>query len=206
METKMIAPLEVPPHIKLDEPLQILVQNDKNMKEVCQLWQQEYKTIYPKYKINHNDPLNKQSHILYSRNKDQHIVSTARLTLDSPLGLPDDDVYPREINLYRERGLKLMEFGRFISQGGNLQLIKNYYKSVYLIALAEKVDVIAMTIKDKDIALHRNLMGAYLLSSNMNTDNGSQYKMACMSWEVNKTKARFFNWTRLPQHTMEPAL
>jgi len=196
METKRLAPIKVPENLKLEEPIKILPQTPENMAECYQLWQEEYGKVYPQYVINRDDPFNAQSHILVIEDETGAIVTSARLTKDSSLKFPDEKFFPVEVSMYRELGMKLMEGGRLINQG-SLSFLKLLYKSVYLTAKAEEVEVIIILIKEKDVAFHRNLLGAYLLSDGIEAGNGGKYKMACMSWELNQTKERFFNWVGL---------
>jgi len=196
MENKTLAPIKVPENLKLDAPMKILAQTPENMEEAYELWQEEYGKVYPQYVVNRDDPFNAQSHILVIVDETGAIVTSARLTKDSSLKFPDEKFFPVEINMYRELGMKLMEGGRLINRG-SLSFLKLLYKSVYLTAKAEKVEVIIILIKEKDVAFHRNLLGAYLLADGIEAGNGGEYKMACMSWELNQTKERFFSWVGL---------
>jgi hypothetical protein len=183
---------------QLPHPIHI-VQSVEELNEVYELWQATYRDIYPNFKISRQDSYNEKAYILYTRNADNIVNSSARLAVDSPLGLPEDGYFPMEVNGYRKRGYKLMEFGRFIISGGNLSLLKAYYNAVYQIAAAEAIDIIPMAMKQKDVAFHRNLLGAYLLSGDIKIPHGGKDKMSCVSWELNKTKQRFFHWAGLPQ-------
>ena len=196
METKTLTPIMVPESLKLDAPMKILAQTSENMKEVSKLWQEEYEKTYPKYTVKQEDPFNSQSHIIVARDKNGAIITSARLTKDSHIRFPDEEFLPVEINMYREQGMKLMEGGRLINRG-SLSFLKLLYKSVYVTTKAEKVEAIIILIKEKDVAFHRNILGAHLLVDDIEADNGGKHKMACMSWELNHTKERFFNWVGL---------
>ena len=200
MKTKTVTPLKVPENLKLDEPLEMLEITQRNMKEVSQLWQESYQKVYPSYQINPDDPYNQHAHILCTKNVNNEIVSTARIIMDSPLGFPDDDIYPKEIKAYRQKGLKLAELGRCINTDRN-QKINPYFKAIYQLAKAERIDAIVITLKDKDVPLYQRLIGADCLSTEMETDNGGKFKMTCMYWDLAKTKERFF--TRVGLSTTE---
>jgi hypothetical protein len=182
----------------LPEPLQV-VQTTKEEEEVYELWADTYKSVYPDFKFCSHDPQNIQAHILYTRDKNNNVISSIRLTIDSPLGLPSNGYYPPELDRHREQGNKLMEFGRLVSIGGGLQLLKTYYRSVYQIAKAENIDIIVMTLKQKDVAFHRHLMGAYSVLDDMEIPHGGKDKMSCVIWEIKHTKPRFFKWIELIQ-------
>ena len=189
----------------LPTPIQV-VQTAKEEQEVYELWVGAYKKLYPDYEVCRDDPQNTQAHILYARDEKGKVASSARLTIDSPLGMPSDEYYPPEVAMYREQGNKLMEYGRFVSNGGNLALLKTYYKAVYQVAKAENIDIIIMTMKQKDVAFHSNLIGAYLLLSDMGIQLGGQYKMSCVAWEIKHTKSRFFRWTGLNKQTVQQTI
>ena len=180
----------------LPTPLRI-VQTTGEEQELYELWVDTYKTVYPDFIFRCRDPQNAQAHILYSRNEAGKVVSSVRLTIDSPLGMPSDGYYPPELDMYRERGKKLMEFGRLVSNNGNLQLLKTYYKTVYQIAKAENIDVIIMSLKQKDVAFHHNLIGAYSVMNDMKIPHGGKDKISCVVWEIEYTKSRFFRWVGL---------
>ena len=108
-------------------------------------------------------------------------MSSIRLTIDTPsVGIPTEEYYPPEVNMLRKRGYKLMEFGRMVRIGHSLQLMKTYYRAIYQVAKAEQIDVIVMTLKQKDIAFHRHLMGAYTLLFDMGIPLGGEHKMSCV--------------------------
>lgn len=187
---------------QLPNPINVL-QTTKELNEIYELWKKTYRSIYPNFKLSRQDSYNEKSYILYTRNTDNIINSSARLAIDGSLGLPEDSYFPTEVDMYRQRGYKLMEFGRFIIRNGNLELLKAYYKSVYQVAESEAIDVVLMAMKQKDVAFHRNLLGAYLLSHDIKIPHGGKDKMSCVSWEIKNTKERFFHWVGLSQKIEE---
>lgn len=174
-----------------------LVQTSADLYDVRELWKETYVKLFPSIKGFHNDPFDAHSHILYTKDEQHKTVSSARLVVDSPLGLPEDTHFPSEVEMYREMGMKLMEYGRFIIQEDNPSILKAYYKAVYQVAMAEKVDVIMMAMKPNHVAFHRNLIGAYLLTDDMKLYYGGNNKLAALSWEVKNTKERFFRWAKI---------
>lgn len=184
----------------LPKPLQI-VQTAKEEQELYNLWDDAYREVYPNYKINRNDPHHKQAHIIYTRDKNGNVASSVRLTIDSPLGIPSEEYYQHEVNMLREGGYKLMEFGRMVYIGQTLLQMKTYYRTIYQIAKAENIDIIMMSLKQKDVAFHRNLIGAYTLLFDMGIPLGGEHKMSSVAWEIKKTKPRFFKWTGISNKT-----
>jgi len=174
-----------------------LVQTSTDLYDVRELWKETYVKLFPGIKGFHKDPFDAHSHILYTKDEQYRTVSSARLVVDSPLGLPEDTHFPPEVEMYREMGMKLMEYGRFIIQEDNPSILKAYYKAVYQVAIAEKVDVIMMAMKPNHVAFHRNLIGAYLLADDMKLTYGGKNKLAALAWEVKNTKERFFRWAKI---------
>ena len=198
MENKTLASLKVPENLKLDEPLK-LVRTEEELYGVNELCRATYKTLYPDISEFHNNPFDKQAHILFTKDPSGKYTSMARLVIDSSLGLPEDPYFPIDIQKYREQGIKLMEFGRFIILDGNPELLKEFYKAVYLIAKAEGVGAIIMAMRAHHVGFHHHKIGAFLLSPDMNLTYGGKHSLACVSWELSATKDRFFDWVGLPR-------
>ena len=184
----------------LPKPMQV-VQTPEEEQELYDLWDEAYKEVYPDYEVNRNDPHNTQAHILYTRDENGKVVSSIRLTLDSSLGIPSEEYYQGEANQLREHGYNLMELGRMVYIGHTLQQMKAYYQAMYEIAKAESIDIIMMSLKQKDVAFHRNLIGAYTLIFDIGMPTGSKHKMSTMAWEIKQTKPRFFKWTGISKQT-----
>ncbi len=174
-----------------------LVQTSTDLYDVRELWKQTYRELFPNIKGFHRDPFDCKSRILYTKNTQNKTVSSARLVIDSSLGLPEDSHFPPEVDRYRALGMKLMEYGRFIIQEDNPSMLKAYYKAVYQVAIAEKVDVIMMAMKPNHVAFHRKLIGATLLIDDMKLYYGGENKLAALAWEVKDTKERFFKWAKI---------
>lgn len=182
----------------LPKPLQV-VQTTLEEQELYKLWVTTYTEVYPHFTVPQRDPQNSQAYILYSRDETGQVVSSIRLTFDSPLGMPSEGYYPLEVNSLRELDYKLMEFGRMVNLLGDIDLLKLYHRVVYQIAEAENIDLIIMTLKQKDVAFYRNLMGAHLLLADMQIPHGGKHKVACVAWDIKQTKSRFFKWVGLTQ-------
>jgi len=177
---------------QLPHPIQV-VTNQSELNEVRELRALEYKTHYPSINV-HNDIYDASAIIYYSRNQHGHVNSTARLVIDGASGLPEDKFFPPRVTEYRYQDKYLMELGRFIIRDSSPPLLKAYYKAFYDTALAHMVDVILMAMKPKDVSFHQRLIGAELLSSDINVTYGGAYSLTCVAWEISKTKPRFFDW------------
>ena len=107
-----------------------LVNSLEQLKRVNQFRKQWYPKLYPNIALD-NDSFDDYARILFSEDNQGHVNSTARLVIDSKVGLPEDDLFPPEIEQYRQEGKKMMGIGRFIIEKGDLQLLKSYYLAFY---------------------------------------------------------------------------
>lgn len=159
------------------------------LSEIRQLRKDKYKGIYPDMDLD-NDLLDQSAIVVYTRNEQGEVNSTARFALDGPTGLPEDEFLAD----YRQRKKRLLEFGRFIISGGGNFLLKAYYRTAYAIATNLHCDAIVMAMKPKDISFHQRLIGVNVISRDMGITYGGPFSLACVVWEITNTKAIFFNW------------
>ena len=179
--------------INLPKPLKQV----KSHEELSRVWnfrKHEYKTFFKDIDVFEDDPYDNDALIIYTEDSQKNITSTGRLTFDGFTGLPQDPVFPDEVDEYRLRSLRLVELGRFIILDNNLALLKAYYEAFYTISIAYNVHTIMMAMRQKDISFHEHMMGAKVLSGNMGITFGSEHTFACVAWELKKTKPKFFKW------------
>ena len=157
--------------------------------EIKQLRKRQYQEIYPDMDLE-NDQLDQCAITLFTRNAAGEINSTARLSMDGPLGLPEDE----HLKNYRKSGKRLMEWGRFIIVDGSTVLLKRYYEAIFALASCLGVDAVVMAMKPKDISLHQRLLGIKIIKQDMGVSYGGPYSLACVVWELNLTDASFFTW------------
>lgn len=157
--------------------------------EIRELRKREYRDVYPDMDLD-NDELDLQAITLYSRNADGEINSTARLSVDGPCPLPEQDY----LESYRADGKRLMEWGRFIIVGGNRKLLKNYYRAVHTIASRLGYDVIVMAMQPGHLSLHSSLLGLRILKEKTGVTYGGPHDLSCVAWELENTQPGFFKW------------
>lgn len=170
-----------------------VVSSHLELHEVRELRAAKYRQIYPSIDV-HQDLYDEQAIILYGQDNFGRTNSTARLVKDGPLGLPEDQFFPPEIDEYRRNGKSLLELGRFIIDEGDVQLLKDYYRAFYNTAKSLHADMIIMAMKPKDVRLHQRLIGAELLEADMGVSYGGAVSLSCVSWDIANTKDRFFQW------------
>lgn len=147
-----------------------------------------YKRIYPNMNLD-TEPLDFHSLLFYSTSDDRSLTGTARLAFDTPLGFPQEPF----LSNYRT-GKRLMEFGRYIVQPSDTHLLKLFYSVLYESATKLGYDAIIMAMKPKDISFHQRMMGLHIIHNNTGETYGGDVSLACVSWELNQTKTKFFNW------------
>ena len=181
--------------IKANPPKPIKLANSPQ--ELSRVWdfrKHQYKTFFKDIDTFEDDPYDEDALIFYTEDSQNNIVSTGRLTFDGFTGLPQDPVFPAEVDEYRQQSLRLVELGRFIILEKNLALLKAYYEAFYTISVAYNVHTIMMAMRQKDISFHQHMMGAKVLSDNIGVTFGSKHTFACVAWELKNTKPRFFKW------------
>lgn len=179
--------------INLPHPLK-QVNSPEELSRVWNFRKHEYKTFFKDIDVFENDPYDNDALIFYTEDLQNNITSTGRLTFDGFTGLPQDPVFPAEVDEYRHRRLRLVELGRFIILEKNLTLLKAYYEAFYTISIAHNIHTIMMAMRQKDISFHKHMMGAKVLSNDMGITFGSKHTFACVAWEIEKTKPKFFKW------------
>lgn len=170
------------------------IQSQNQLSRIWKYRKTEYSKRYAEINDFRNDPYDEHAAILYTEDKHNNITSTGRLTFDGAKGLPEDNVFPETVHEYREQGLNLVELGRFIITNSNMALLKAYYEAFYTLSLANNVHYILMIMRQKDVAFHKHMMGASVLSNDVGVSFGSQHAFACVAWEIEKTTPRFFKW------------
>jgi len=168
-----------------------VVTDSKTMDKIRLLRKKHYKSVYPTMDLD-NDTLDEQGLILFSRDQTGEINSTARLTVDGEQTLPEEDF----LHQYRQSGFRIMEWGRFIIVDGNLDLLKSYYEAVYVLGSRLGMDAVVMAMKPKDLSFHKRLLGIDIIEQDMGITYGGPHSLACVVWQLKKTKPFFFNWIR----------
>lgn len=156
--------------------------------EVKQFRKIHFRDIYPQMDLN-KDVLDDSALIFYTRAEDGKINSTARLTVDNPLGFPQE-VYLKD---YRTLGTKMLELGRFIIKDRNKGLEKAYYRAFYKTARALQCSTIVMSMQPHHVAFHKRMVGLRVLAEGT-VSYGGPFSLACVVWELDKTTPRFFKW------------
>ncbi len=154
-----------------------------------------YSILFPNITGFENDLYDRSAAVLFTEDATGNITSTGRLAFDGPQGLPEESLVHFLIKEHRNRGLKLAEYGRLIIEDDPRKgLIKNYYKSVYTIAVDNGVDSIIVVSKRKDLGFYQNMIGATVLGD-VNETFGGKQRYVCLEWKIYETKTRFLKWS-----------
>lgn len=156
---------------------------------------QEYSLLLPEITGFENDPYDRFSIVLFTEDSVGNVTSTGRLAFDTAIGLPEERLVHTLIKEHRQTGLKLAEYGRVIIRDDTRSgLIKHYFKSAYSIAADNGIDSIIVVSKRKDVGFYLKMVGANLLSSDVNETFGGKEPYACIEWNISKTTSRFLKW------------
>ncbi len=181
----------------LPAPLKCVKSADE-LDKVTEFRKQEYKTTYPTVKVAKNDPFFDHAYVVYSNSENGKIDSTGTVVFDSEeKGLPEDKYFPEMVSHYRRSGKKLMEVGRFVIEGRQVQILQRYYKAIYEIARKNDIDIVLMVIKQKDVRFHKRMIGVEVLVDDIDEGFGSGYAFSCIAWHIANTKSRFHKWVAL---------
>ncbi|MGB0849231.1 MAG: N-acyl amino acid synthase FeeM domain-containing protein [Thiolinea sp.] len=172
------------------------VSTGEQLERVMSFRREEYRKRYANIEMAGYDPFDRHSHIIFAEDKQGRINSTARLVLDSEIGLPEDKLFPPLVKQYREEGKQLMEIGRFIIRDGDCSLLKKYYQAFYEIAKSSQVDYVVMIMRRKDLAFHKKLFGIDILIDAIGENFGSELTFMCAGWDVDNTRPAFFKWIK----------
>lgn len=176
----------------ISSPLQ-LAHSLEEITKASSFRKQVYGDLYPCVTFKEQDPFNQHAYVLYTQDQVGQINSTGSLIQDSVLGLPEDSLFPNQVDSYRQAGKRLMEIGRFVIQGKQ-NLLKSYYKSAYRIAIYQGIDILLMIIRHKDLVFHKDLLGATILAENIKENFGSTHQFSCVAWNIEQTHTRFLHW------------
>jgi len=176
-----------------------VVKSKHELNEVREFRKTEYSKLLPDIKGFFSDPHDDYSVTLFSRDASGNISSTGRLAFDGPLGLPEENLVADLIIKHRKANLKLAEYGRLIIRETGAKLVKEYYKSIYLIAINNGIDSVIVVSKKKDIYFYEKLIGTKVLSTDVNETFGGTEPYACLEWRLEETRPRFFKWCQMPQ-------
>lgn len=173
--------------------------------EFNKIWafrKKEYGRVLPNITGFNNDKHDDYASVLFTENSDGDLTSTGRIVFDNPLGLPEENLVSNLIKGHRQAGLRLAEYGRVIIRDTGKDLLKEYFKAAYLIAINNNIDSIIVVSKQKDVPFYTKMIGAVLLSDDVGETFGGKDPYACVDWKISNTKPRFFSWCNL--HRSEP--
>lgn len=143
----------------------------------------------------HDDGFDNQGIVLYVKNAENKIISSARLLFDTSFGFPEEDIFPNSINDMRINGKTMMELGRLVILENRKTWLRKYYKVVYDIAIKLNVDYILMIMKKRNYNSHKNVMNLINLSNDMgNSWDEEQAELCLTAWDILGDQPEFFKW------------
>lgn len=188
----------------LPEGLQI-VESHEELARIETFREASFSPDFPDLKNYRNDPHDPYSLIMYTENEKREVTSTGRLVFDSPVGLPADEYAHQDVNLLRNKNLKLTEASRLTIPNKDKGLIRLYYKSFYCLSVENGFNSIVVVINKSHLNFYINRLGGRLLVDNLENMNGSGLKFVCAEWPLEKTSDKFYRWVGLEKNTQVEA-
>ncbi len=154
----------------------------------------EYIARYPQVTTSNCDVFDNHSVTFYYEHVPGLVSGTARLVMDSELGLPEEEVLEPFVRKCRKRGELVAEFGRFVIQEGSQSTLKAFYQCIYRVGLALGVAEIFFLVRQKELNFYRKRIGADVLKEDTGLSFGSDHLFAAVSWRLENTNTHFLQW------------
>lgn len=156
-----------------------------------------YQSRYPQVPTSNHDQFDESAVTFYGIDCSGDVSSTARLVVDSELGLPEENILRPYLTKWRAHKQRVAEFGRFVIQSNQPDLLKHYYKSIYLVCRALGVCHLALLVRHKELNFYLKRVGATLLCHDTGLTFGSSHRFAALVWTLSNTRPRFLQWMEI---------
>lgn len=138
------------------------------------------------YPISLLDKYDQHSVLFFSRQKNGVVNGTLRVCFDSADGLAVADSIPAQFARYRQRGLLMSEPGRFSLKRGS-KLRGAFLRAIYQLAVACRIDVYLLQVRENHASYYERLFGAVSLPS-----DDAPPGCCNLRWDIKRTPAYFF--------------
>lgn len=144
----------------------------------------------------HDDGMDDYSYVMYAATAQGEITSSARLLLDTEHGFPEENHLPVAVHNMRKGGKRLAELGRLvITEDNKLNMLRQYYKGVFEIAMIEDIDVVLIVMKQRNLPSHKKMMAVDVLSTDMGRSwDAEQGELCLVAWDVKAEQPKFHQW------------
>ena len=163
--------------------------------ELDRIWKlrsKAYGKRYLGFSESNRDNFDKESCVLYSQDKVGNIVSTGRVVLDSPLGLPADEIIKPAVDALRAKGLVLAEPSKFAISRKAGNILPVYLLTIYEIGLSLGVDSLIFIIWDKNVDLYKRIVDAKVLVPDVGYSYGTNHRFSLLECKIQKELPYYF--------------
>lgn len=169
---------------------------EEEFREIWKLRQAEFSKLYPACTHFEDDAHDGYACVLYSQDSSKGIISTGRIVFDGPLGLPADLIIKEEIDKLRNKKIRLAEFSKFVISHDARGLLPRYFFTYYEIAMAYNIDSVVFIIRNKNVKLYVQTIGARILIEDVKYNYGTNYVFSLLEWPIKEVKDIFLkNWS-----------
>lgn len=169
-----------------------LADNPSRLPEIWKLRNAEYGKRYLGFSDSKNDSFDQESCVLFSEDEAGEVVSTGRVVLDSPLGLPADEIIKPGVDRLRNQGLVLAEPSKFAISRKAGSILPIYLLTIYEIGLSLGVDSLVFIIWDKNVGLYERIVDARVLVSDVGYSYGTKNRFSLLECKIQEELPYYF--------------
>ena len=169
-----------------------LANKSSELQRIWGLRSKEYGKRYLGFSDDNNDAFDQSSCVLFSQDKASAVVSTGRVVLDSPLGLPADEIIKPAVDSLRSKGLVLAEPSKFAISRKAGNILPVYLLTIYEIGLSLGVDSLIFIIWDKNVGLYERIVDAHVLVPDVGYSYGTQNRFSLLECKIQEELPYYF--------------
>lgn len=162
------------------------------LRRIWRLRNAEYGKRYMGFSDSQSDHFDPSSCVLFSQAETGDVLSTGRVVIDSPLGLPADEIIKPAIDTLRSRGLVLAEPSKFAISRKAGNILPLYLLTIYEIGLSLGIDSLIFIIWDKNVGLYQRIVDANVLVPDVGYSYGTDNRFSLLECKIQEELPYYF--------------
>lgn len=162
------------------------------LRRIWRLRNAEYGKRYMGFSDSRSDNFDQSSCVLFSQAKAGDVLSTGRVVIDSPLGLPADEYIKPFIDKLRSKGLVLAEPSKFAISRRAGNILPLYLLTIYEIGMSLGIDSLIFIIWDKNVGLYKRIVDAKVLVPDIGFSYGTNNRFSLLECKIQKQLPPYF--------------